>query len=366
MKKLILIAGLIFGTSTLQACDFGDKLYILNWQEYINEDLVDEFEEQFGVKVVAKNLISNELMYSELKQGNSYDVIFPSDYMVEKLASEDLIIELDRDLITNYTSTNMYTTGLDTLVSQSGYDEYFIPYFWGSLGIMYNKTKAGVEDTVKAQGWDVFFNEETLTNNRVMMYSSSRDSFAAAAMYMQTTSTSDRDTTISINNYTTAQLNKCADLLKNASYHGWGDDDIKTAIGNANADIALVYSGDFFDQLWADEFKKTNDYDIYIPEVNNVFFDAMCIPTNARNTDLAHEFINFMMEHENAVDNALDIGYCPAIQTVFNDVMSDSEMDCVTDYRAWNPYNITYGTVYKDLGTTYSEMEKLYQALRVG
>lgn len=362
MKKIIILTSLLLSTLILQGCSFKDKFYILNWGEYINEDLIDAFEEEFNVKVVSRELISNELMYSELKQGQSYDIVFPSDYMVEKLSNENLIQKLDFNLIKNFTGNSMYTDKLDTLIDNSGYDEYFVPYFWGSLGIMYNTDDSKNKEVVERLGWEVFFDEDTLKNFNVAMYDSSRDSFAAAAMYLQDTN---QDTTISINNYTTSQLNTCADLLKASKYELWGDDNIKGRIADGNIDIGLVYSGDFFDQLYSDDYENVN-YDIYIPNTNNIFFDAMCIPSNSENTQLAHEFINFMMDFDNSVENALEVGYCPTIQNVFDEIIEDQDMFNIIKYEAWNPQNITNGLVYKDLGSTYAEMESLFTKLRVG
>ncbi len=367
MKKLLLLAAVAVTTTVATGCSFGEKFYITNWGEYISDDLLEEFGELHGVKVVQTELISNELMYADLKQ-NSYqcDVVFPSDYMVEKLSKEGLIEKLDFSKLDNYTSTSMYADGLDSLIRNCGYSDYFIPYFWGSLGIMYNTTDAGVEDTVTSLGWASLFDSTALSKYDVAMYDSSRDSFAAAAMHLY----DQGDSSYSINNYSTAQLDACASLLKSAKYHTWGDDNIKGSIASNNVQYGLVYSGDFFDQLYADDYSN-DSYDIYIPDTNNVFFDAMCIPVNSQNKDLAYEFINFMMDHDNAVENALEVGYAPTIQAVLKEVLEDEDMADVVAYKAWNPQNLlnrdnSYAVVYKDLGDTYDAMETKFTEVRVG
>ncbi len=367
MKKLLLLAAIAISTTVVTGCSFKDKFYITNWGEYISEDLLDEFGKLHDVKVVQTELISNELMYSDLKQ-DSYpcDIVFPSDYMVEKLSNEGLIEKLDFSKLSNYTGISMYADGLDNIIRYCGYNDYFVPYFWGTLGIMYNTTDAGVEDTVTTYGWESLFNPTITSQYNVAMYDSSRDSFAAAAMYLY----DQGDVNSSINNYTDLQLDACATLLKNANYNVWGDDNIKGRIASNNTNYGLVYSGDFFDQLYADDYSN-DKYDIYIPDTNNLFFDAMCIPTNSLNKDLAYEFINFMMDKDNAVENALEVGYAPTIQDVLDEVIKHEDMEDIVSYEAWNPQNLlnrsgSYAVVYKDLGATYTEMEKKFTDLRVG
>ncbi|MFI3329482.1 MAG: extracellular solute-binding protein [bacterium] len=354
MKKILGLTILGLSVIALAGCSSKTKLYILNWQEYISEDLIEEFEDEFNVQVVERNLVSNELMYGDLKMKTAdYDVVFPSDYMIEKLSNENLIIELDPTKLPNlYKDDNTridYTTGLETYIEGCGYEDYFVPYFWGSLGIMY-KTVDGdtsIEDTVKSQEWGVFFND---TGYKTAMYDVSRDAYAAAQMYLG----------YDLNNYTTEQLKECTTLLKDFNYDVWGTDDIKGRISRGAIDIGLVYSGDFFDQLYADDY--VGNYNIYIPDTNNVFFDAMCIPTISKNQDLAYEFINFMIDKENSIENASYVGYCPVFNDVYEAVMADEEMNDVTEYPAWNPAHITNGTVYRDLGTSkYNEMEEEFK-----
>lgn len=353
MKKLILLTTLILTGLVLTGCSSKEKLYILNWGEYIDDELIEKFEDEYNVKVVYETMISNELMYASIKQGAApYDVVFPSDYMVEKLANEDLLVELDQTKLTNKTA---YTDGLDDLILESGYDEFFIPYFWGSLGIMYNTTNPSVEIDVQNYEWDIFFDDAMLSKYKIGMYDSSRDAFAAAHLSLGK----------SINTYTEEDLQTAKTMLQNASYNTWGDDNLKGLVASNNLQIALVYSGDFFDQLYADGLGEVS-YEIHAPNTNNVFFDAMCIPTSSRNVDLAHEFINFMIEEENSTQNASYVGYCPTFQSVFNTISLDEEMEDFTKYYAWNPQLINNGEVYKDLGNTYDEMEKLFNELRVG
>lgn len=357
MKKLIIITTLVLSTLVLQGCSTKQKLYILNWQEYIDEELVEKFEDEFDVKVVETNLVSNELMYAELAMNTSqFDVVFPSDYMIEKLANEDYIIDLDLEKIPNLSNLE-YTEGLEYYIDNSGYSEYFVPYFWGSLGIMYRTDIDGLYDSISELEWNFLFDENSLSKYKVGMYDASRDSFAAAQLARGK----------SINSYSDDDLNECASMLKNSNYKMWGDDNLKGSINSKAIDAALVYSGDFFDQLWANDLENIN-FDLYVPQTNNVFFDGMAIPKNSKNQDLAYEFINFMVAEENAIQNASYVGYCPVFQNVFDAIIADEEMDIITNYTSWYPSlnAIPNGTVYKDLGNTYEKMENKFNDLRVG
>ncbi len=354
MRKLFSMGIVLFSILLLTGCSSKTTLYILNWGEYIDYDLVEAFEEEFDVKVKYSYVDSNEAMYLDISNNVApYDIIVPSDYMIEKLSKENLLKEIDFDLLSNYTE-GMYTTGLDTLIENCGYDDYFIPYFWGSLGIMYRTDKQDVVDAVTTNGFSSLFNQPT--NSRVAMYDVSRDAFAAGQMHLGYDINSTNDT----------ELQAVRDLIKSTSFHMWGTDDIKREIALGNADYGLVYSGDYFDQLYVDtENGKDINYSIYAPtDYNNVFFDAMCIPTTSRQTELAHEFINFMIDHENSLTNSYYVGYCPTIQTVYEEFTTDIEMEFVWEIPAFHPLRITQGVVYKDLGSTvYTTVEDyFYQA----
>jgi len=350
MKKIFALIITIIATLVLVGCDKGPVLYLLNWGEYINEDLLRDFEELYGVTVKMDKADSNEIMYTKIKsKSTQYDVVIPSDYMIHKLYKEDLLVELDYDLLPNYTE-GLFDTNLEAL--RSGYFEgnqkYAVPYFWGTLGIMYNNQKFGIRDLVKEYEWEVFFNTELTGDARIGMYNSSRDAIAAAELYLK----------IDINTKDSDKLKEAEEALKGHDYV-WGTDDLKAFIAGGNLDIALVYSGDFFDMLYAtleDESEVT--YGMHVPTINNVWFDAMVIPTTSQNVTLAHNFINFMIDKDNAYDNATEIGYCPAIAEVYEMMKADPDYTDIVNNYPYYPGTVTEGTIYKDLGTSvYKEME---------
>lgn len=353
MKKWIAFALMLFSIIVLSGCNRGPVLYLLNWGEYINEDLVASFEEEYGVRVEIEKVDSNEAMYSKIKaKTTQFDVAVPSDYMIHKLYKEDLLVELDFDQLPNYSET-MFDPLLDTLR-----DEYFdgnkdvsVPYFWGTLGIMVNTNKTGLETLVEENGWRVFFDAELTGDAKIGMYNSSRDAVAVAQMHLG----------YDINSTEESVFTEVENLLKAQNYFAWGTDDLKEMVANGNCDIALVYSGDFFDMLYAsmeDELPIT--YNMVVPDLNNIWFDAMVIPTTSTNQTLAHQFINFMIDAENAYTNATEVGYCPPITAAYEAILADPDFEeVVTDYPYY-PGLVTQGTVYEDLGTEiYRQLEIL-------
>lgn len=351
MKKIFTLTLVFVALFALTSCKSGPVLYVLNWNEYINEDLVAAFEDEYGVRVVIDPADSNESMYTKIKsKTTAYDVAIPSDYMVHKLYNEGLLHELDMEYLPNYVDAEF-----DPILEELR-DGYFannkkvaVPYFWGSLGIMYNTRVEGIEELVETNDWEVFFNSELTNNLKVSMYNSSRDALAVAQLYLG----------IDVNTKLDADLTRVENLLKAQNYSSWGTDDLKTFVANGNIDIALVYSGDFFDILYASmESEEDINYDLHVPTTNNVWFDAMVIPTTSSDVVMAHNFINFMIDEENALENAFEIGYCPTLKNVYEIISKDADyVDLVNDYPYY-PGIVTEGYIYKDLGVDiYQKME---------
>ena len=352
MKKLFCFLSLLFVIVTLTACNKGPVLYVLNWNEYINEDLVEAFEKEYKVRVVIDPADSNESMYTKIKSKTTkYDVAIPSDYMIHKLYNEGLLLELNMDYLPNYVNATFdpnLEEHRDSYFKNN--KNYAVPYFWGTLGIMYSTKKTGVEDLVKENNWEVFFNKELTKGLKVAMYNSSRDAIAAGELFLG----------IDLNTKSETDLKRVEDLLKGQSYSSWGTDDLKSFVANGNTDIALVYSGDFFDMLYASiESNDKIDYNLHVPTTNNVWFDAMVIPNTTGDAVMAHNFINFMIDEENALENAFAIGYCPTLYNVYQELKTDNEFKNIIDTYPYYPGIVTNGTVYKDLGN------EIYQKLEI-
>lgn len=336
---------MVFALLLLVACDSRPKLYVLNWEQYINHDVVEAFEKEFNVNVVLRDTTSNESMYNKvLTRAEKYDIVIPSDYMIQRMYEEDLLIKLDFEKLPNY-QASAFDEKLQELRDGyfAGNQDYAVPYFWGTLGIMYNKNKAGVKNLVEANGWSVFFERDLVpTNVSVGMYDSSRDAVAAAELYLG----------YDLNTTDANKLNEVENLLKNNFFSQWGTDNLKEAVAEQNLDIALVYSGDYFDQLFlALESNVTPTFDMYVPrDYNNIWFDAMVIPTTSTQTDFAHAFINFFLDFDNALENASYVGYCPTIKEVYEAMKEDEELADAVLHPGYYPGDVVYGVVYQHLG----------------
>lgn len=358
MKRFLIIVSLLLTTIMLTACS-RTTLYILNWAEYISPDLVREFEKEHKVRVKVEPVESNEIMYTKIKNKTTkYDIAVPSDYMIEKLYKENLLLELNTDLLPNYINER-FDSNLIKLRSEyfEGNEKYNVPYFFGTIGIMYNDAKSGIRDLVEQYEWEVFFNRNLIgRNTRVGMYNSSRDAVAVAALYLG----------YDINTTNNNELSEIEKVLSAMDYDMYGTDDLKRRIAEQNLDIALVYSGDFFDALYGtmDEGAEVT-YDMHVPNDNNIWFDAFVIPNTATNIELAHEFINFMLDKEVAFENALYVGYCPTITEVFDELKKDEDYkDIIADYPYYpieDPKTFN-GNIYKDLGpAVYKQIEEIFQ-----
>ena len=164
MKKNLFVIGLILILALLGGCDRREKLYILNWYDYVSEDLVKEFEKEYGVKVVVDPVTSNESMYNKIEtRAGKYDIVVPSEYMVERMYRDGMLLELDLSKIPNY-DVNKVDEKLQKL-RETHFEEqqkYAVPYFWGTLAIMYNDAKPGVKELVEEHEWAVFFDRDII------------------------------------------------------------------------------------------------------------------------------------------------------------------------------------------------------------
>ncbi len=187
--------------------------------------------------------------------------------------------------------------------------------------------------------WAVFFDRDIIPAGvKIGMYDSSRDAIATAFFYLDRSS----------NPESVDDLKDAEDLLVNFKYDFWGTDNIKEVIMTGNLDIALVYSGDYFDTIfYAQETGGEITFGMHVPTGrNNVWFDNLAIPVTATKVDLAHEFINFILEHDNAVENAAYVGYCPTYQDVYESLIEDEELKEIVLHPGFHPGNIENAEVY--------------------
>ncbi|WP_423363324.1 ABC transporter substrate-binding protein [Mycoplasma sp. P36-A1] len=317
MKKIKILLVAIFAV-VLSACSGSggneNTLYLMNWGDYISEDVIKKFEDEYKVTVVLSEVESNEAMYEQIKNNRtSYDIAVPSDYMIEQLQDENLLTDIDYSKLSNYDTKN-----LNKLVKENGPDsKNYVPYFNGTIGIMYStKNISNIKDVIEKNGWNVLFDHTLLPNAKIGMYNSSRDAFAAALLNQN------KD----VNATNEKELNKAYDALKSMNYDVYGDDNLKKSVGIGNLDLALVYSGDYYDEMFAaEEDGRDLDFHFYTPKSTNYWVDGLVIPSTSKNPELAHKFLNFMLKQDNAVENASYIGYASPFVNVMDALKKDEE-----------------------------------------
>ncbi len=280
----------------------GQELHVYNWGEYTGENIIQDFEDATGAKVILDIFDSNEQMYIKLTSGESYDILIPSDYMIERLIKEDLIQKLDKDKLNCMDKLVPGIKGLD-------YDpnnDYSIPYFWGTVGIVYDKTKVSEED-LKKEGFNIFLN--TKYKGDIYLYDSERDSFMMALKALG----------YSMNTTDEKELNEAYEWLLqcvNTMEPNIVTDEIIDNMAQGRKALGLIYSGDA-----AYVMSENENMGFYMPESGtNLWSDAMVIPKNAKNVDLAHEFINFVSDYEGAMDNSNCVGYTSPNEEVMEEL----------------------------------------------
>lgn len=282
------------------------KLYIPG--EYMSEELIPSFEEKFGVDVIAEYFDSNEMMYTKIQAGDSYDVIVPSDYMIERMIAEDMLQELDLSLIPNI---DMLTDEVKNL-PYDPHNTYSVPYFWGSVGIVYNHNNVDPQD-VEEQGFEVLRN--TKYKGNLYIYDSERDSFMMALKALGYSMNTDNEAEIQAAYEWLLQMN-------NTMAPAYVTDEVIDGMINGNKDIAVVYSGDATYIL-----DENEEMSFWMPlEGTNLWSDAMIIPKNAANPLLAQEFINYVLSYEAAKGNSEYVGYTSPNAQVLQELSGDEGM----------------------------------------
>ena len=291
------------------------KLYLPG--EYLGENVISDFEKQYGVRVIVENFDSNEMMYTKLMAGDRYDVIIPSDYMIERLMNEDFLQPLDKSMIPNMENMSDAVLGM----SYDPDNTYSIPYFWGSVGLVYNHENVDPA-VIESEGWEVLRNTDYA--GHIYIYDSERDSFMMAFKALG----------YSMNTEDPNEINDAYEWLlqmNNTMSPVYVTDEVIDGMMNGYKDIAVVYSGDA-----AVVLEENEDMSFYMPsQGTNIWCDAMVIPQNAENPKLAHEFINYMLTYEAAFDNTETVGYTSPNAEVFEE-MTSSE-DLYADNAAYLP-----------------------------
>ncbi|WP_338489837.1 ABC transporter substrate-binding protein [Ruoffia tabacinasalis] len=290
---ILLIVAVLFGfrhqlESSLGLTD-GNTIVFYNWGDYIDPELLTQFEEETGYSVIYETFDSNEAMMTKIEQGGTrYDVAVPSEYMIEQMIEADLLQEIDHSLLPNLENINPRFLDLEF----DSNNRFSIPYFWGTLGIIYNTNYV---DESEVQQWNDLWNPKF--RNNIMIYDGAREVLGVGLQSLgyslnETDSTRLREAT-----------NKMKTLMPNIL--ALVADEMKMHLGNEEAMIGVTFSGEASMAIW-----ENPELAYVLPEEgSNLWFDNIVIPHNAQNVEGAHALIDFLLRPEVAAQNADYVGY---------------------------------------------------------
>ncbi len=316
MKKLFVALTLLVGLTACSSAEETETLKVFNWGVYIDESLIAEFEDTYNATVIYEEFDSNESMYTKLLSGESYDVLYPSDYMVQRLIEEGLLQTLQSETTAGLSEDLDFVLGLD----YDPQNEYSVPYFWGNVGIIYDTTVVDSAD-VEEEGWNVLKNTKYAGN--MYFYDSERDAFMVALKALgYSTNTSSDD-----------ELNAAFDWLTELNTTMspvYVTDDVIDNIIAGNKALAVVYSGDA-----AYILDENENMAYFAPtEGTNIWVDSMVIPADAPNPDLANQWIQFMMSKDSMIANTLEVGYTTVRKDVYEEmIVGDYEGNVAYEVR---------------------------------
>ncbi len=306
MKKLLSIVLVLLLASACgqKGSEESSELYIFLPGEYISDAAIEQFEEEYNVKTYITTFESNESMYTKLLGGTVYDIIIPSDYMIERLISEKMIQELDKSKLTNMNMIYDQVLNMDFDPDNS----YSVPYFWGNVGICYDSTLVDQKD-VETEGWNVLRN--TKYKGMIYMYDSIRDSFMMAEKALGYSMNTDNADEIN------ASYEWLLDIATNME-PAYVTDEAIDGLANGEKAMGMMYSGDA-----AYIISENDKMAFWAPtEGTNYFVDAMVIHKDAKNVENAYKFMNFIIDYDPAYENSTFVGYSSVNADVLKDLSS--------------------------------------------
>ena len=367
IAKIISLLLVVFFMFSLCSCDNEETpqakyptrtLNVYNWGEYISDeddeaaglyDVNAGFEDYFNqylagdygyyIKVNYSTYATNEDMYAKITNSPvAYDIIIPSDYMIQKMITEGLLNEIDFDKLKNYGNISDEFKNNPEKTPYDPENKYSVPYTYGMLGVIYNSEFVAEED-VADKSWGLLWNEKYA--GKILQFNNPRDAFATA-MYWNNLDVNSNDPEV---------WNQALELLKQQKplLQGYVNDEIFNKMKGASAYIAPYFAGDFLTMA-----AENDDLDFYYPtEGTNYFVDAMCIPTTSKNTDAAHAYIDYMISLEAARANALYIGYASPNKAVEEDKTYQRLLSENYNTDNINAYDILYETPKYTKSTSY-------------
>lgn len=319
MKKLLAVfMAILIGVTIFTGVKSSKRtIRIFNCGEYIDTSVLDDFEKQYNCNVVYETFDSNETMYTKIMSGAEFDILVPSDYMIERLIKEDYLQEVDWSKITNKDAINPECMGFEF----DPENKYSVPYFYGTVGILYNKNVVDEKDL--EEGWELLRNPKY--KGDIYMYDSERDSFMIALKALG----------YSMNTDNTKEIDEAYEWLieqRNTMDVVYAGDDVIDNMISGNKSIAVVYSGDA-----ALIMSENEELAYFEPDQGtNEWCDAMVITNDCTDTDLAHDYINFMLDYDIAYRNTEYVGYTSSVQKVVEDLSEE-------DYEGINAFTPEFG-----------------------
>lgn len=348
MKKMIALGlSAMMTISLLTGCGSADKypngkVYVYNWGEYIDPDTIKMFEEETGIQVVYDEFDTNETMYPKVEAGASnYDVVCPSDYMIQKMIDNDLLQELNWDNLPN-AKANIGAQYYEQSEAFDPGNRYSVPYCWGTVGILYNKTM--VDDPVTS--WSILWDEKYADS--ILMQDSVRDLFMVGLKSLG----------YSMNSTDEKELNEAKDLLieQKPLVQAYVIDQVRDKMIGNEAALGVIYSGEaIYTQ------RENSDLEYVIPEEGtNVWIDSWVIPKNAENVENAEKFIDFMCRGDIALMNFEFITYSTP-NTAAKDLIEDDDIRnseiAFPDLSKYNNLE-TFSYLGEDADALYNELWK--------
>lgn len=321
----------------------GGELNVLTWGEYIDPELLTIFEEETGVKINYVEMTSNEEMLIKLKSPDCvYDMCFPSEYIIEQLLANDMLLPLDMEKIPN--AQNIMANMLEITNGFDPGNKYSLPYMWGTVGILYNTTI--VEEPITS--WGALWDEKYA--GQIWMYDSVRDTIGITLKYLG----------YDLNTRDAAQVEQARDMLiaQKPLRKGFGTDNMRASMVNGKGAMAVMYSGDAFACI-----DENEDLAFVVPEEgSNVWFDNVVIPKTAQNVEAAHAFINFLNDGAIAARNT---------EYIFYSTPNQAAMDRLDEYftgsETYNPPAevLERCTIFHDLGDFISVFNDAWNAVKM-
>lgn len=343
MKKIVRCVLTLFLIMLLVSCSEKEQkiLNVYNYNDYMAQELLDQFEKEYDIKINYDTYMTNEELYYKLKQGEfNYDIIFPSDYMVERMIKEDMLSEINIKKLSNIENIGSTFLGL----SYDSENKYSVPYLWGTLGIIYNKKM--VKENVDS--WNILWNEKY--KKEILMYDSLRDALGLTLKKLG----------YSMNTLNIEELEAAKKELINQKslIKAYVLDEVKDMMIENKAAIAVVYSGEGMLMM-----KKNPDLVYVIPkEGTNLWFDTIAIPKESKNKKEANLFIDFLLRAKSGKAIVDYIGYSTPNNATY--ALLDEKTKSVSG--AYPDKNtIENSEVFIDLGDFLKEYNRVWTEIKV-